>query len=75
MPMFYFDFGGGFVPEDEGCEFDGPDQANHAGVASMLREASERPSKVMAENATLVVRDQYRNECIYTLSVTRFVTP
>lgn len=76
MPTFHFNFGGGFSSNDEGCEFESSDQATLAGLASMLRDASERPSRLMAgEDATMVVRDEYRSERAYTLSVRRLVTP
>ncbi len=76
MRTFHFNFGGGFSSDDEGCEFEGSDQADLAGLASMLLDASERPSRLMAgEDATMVVRDPDRNERTYRLSVKRLVTP
>lgn len=72
MPVFHFDFGSGFTPGDEGCEFQTAGEAHVAGVASLLLGMSDNPSTLMAGEAALViVRDEHRNERCYTLTVKR----
>jgi hypothetical protein len=69
MPRFHFDVrdGAGFVPDDEGMEFDGLDAAKHEAAEAAAEIGRDWLPKSDARAVTVEVRNEHRQR---VLSVT-----